>query len=1209
MKKKKEVTGTICQELTCPACGKLYNNPYLLPCDHSLCDTCLSKEIKHEKRGQISVKCPLCKENFCFSQEDEVKFPENYLLNSTVTRYRQEGFNAEKVKKKKRKVKGRISPQQMQILCQLCDEKDNHIAMKKCVNCNLNFCEKCLRKIHNNKAFLSHVLIDPSSYVGSQIKCFYHPFTNLKHYCVQDKLPICDECKLSTHRNHRLYSLDLAFQCEVAEMQKHVSQFTEVKANYEKCIQQLKLMKTNIEINEMQQNAKLTKEFNSIQEDLKLQEQTIKEKMKIENTKKQNEVDNFIESASKLMLKLEGLILYTIEAFKETSPVIFLQTSAQINKRLTESMLCVTPSKSLAVIPFADFELNVDHLRDEINALPLQMCDSDSEYLCSGDFENIQVVNAPNKMKKMSATCNVQEILPNLHCPSFTSKIHATLSAPNLDLCSYISRSCAAIFNSDEPNADSHANKKLFLLCRPKCASENNVTLSSTNLCSQVAYSSLCSPQCTSQMDAISNETDVDSSICDPSSSNYSKPCTPTIDVTSNAPSIICCQSLSNSGDHAQQYGSEVQADTNHSLPPSCCSKSDGSIPSGGVYCICIKKHEFMDISNTCCDTNGIDLCNKASNMPTKMECNDRHQESGECQSPLEITKFTCILENKQAISTWQYPHQCSSERVISGDVFTVNLSPKEAHFLNAISSSKTTKSKHPNDHENVDLLKNHHTFSTPSEIMLDSDTGISYHCNSSCWSLERGNGENIEPLYQLNGPCFFTNGEPSQTDSTENRLEHLGKCTCSKSEKNLSSNCHVSDGSSKSQVSINACNTFSSIRSHGDIGNNLCCKRFNSSTERECSEKNTHSFQHQQHCSSDGYKMDCCRQEMHCLLGTTTYSTKSASFDNADISKPLRFWNTSNALHNTRSRHNFGGRPYCRNPKLLSKSKSFIRSNQRVQTGYSIISSQPARCLSQSATNFEVNANAPIKDPVKYHSSNHLYRIGFPKTRNLRNGQRTCSKLRPQNGSHISTGHKNKQHVHTPKKNITLNQGTKNVSLLSQMHDVTLTCNGGKLQLFDNSVQFDTENNDLTQISAQRFLNEPVDTLRRELSEAPTIYKHTVDGTSAKVKWLFPVEEHTVFFFELQFQEIISVDKEMAIPQFQAGVFSGIRRTNFIATNLNTNSEYLFRVRAVNVTGKGPWSQPYKILTVRGTMHPFTDTKEESVSIKGVKVTIRRSS
>ncbi|XP_072428863.1 protein FAM124A isoform X4 [Chiloscyllium punctatum] len=111
------------------------------------------------------------------------------------------------------------------------------------------------------------------------------------------------------------------------------------------------------------------------------------------------------------------------------------------------------------------------------------------------------------------------------------------------------------------------------------------------------------------------------------------------------------------------------------------------------------------------------------------------------------------------------------------------------------------------------------------------------------------------------------------------------------------------------------------------------------------------------------------------------------------------------------------------------------------------------------------------------------------------------------------------------------------------------------------------------------------------------------------QVKWLFPAEEHTVFFFELQFQEIISIDKEMAIPQYQAGVFSGIRRTNFVATNLNTNSEYLFRVRAVNVTGKGPWSQPYKILTVRGTMHHDMDTKEDAVSIKGVKVTIRRSS
>ncbi|XP_067850777.1 serine-rich adhesin for platelets-like isoform X2 [Heptranchias perlo] len=795
-------------------------------------------------------------------------------------------------------------------------------------------------------------------------------------------------------------------------------------------------------------------------------------------------------------------------------------------------------------------------------------------------------------MKKMKATCNVQEILPHPHCPSFTSKVHATLIAPNLDLCSCISRSCTVNLNSDASNVDSHADFACFPQCSPKCASENNTTINSTNidLCSHTAYSSLSNSQCASKMDAASKADDVGSCSYATNSSKCSEQFTSKIDVTSNASSMDFCESISNSNHHNPQYGNETQANTNNNLPLMCSSKSDESISSGGFHCVCLKTHEFKDTNSTHCNLVGIDPCSNVSNIPTESECNDNSQESDTCQSPPEITNFICISENTQAIPTWQSHQLCSYESLISGDVFTADLSQKGAYSSNGISSPKTANRKHPNDHGNAALLKDH-TFRSLSEQMPDSDTGISSSYNSSCLSLEREGGENIAPFYQFCVPCTSTNAGPSQTDCIKNGSEHLCKSTCSNGEKSIPSNCFVIDGLSKSQVSNNTCNTFSGVRPHGDIGSNLCCKSLNLSSERKCFEKITHSCQHHQQCSSDGYKMDCSKQEMHCLLQTTSYSAESASFDNGDISNPLGFWNTNNVVHNTKARCNFGDRPSCRNPKLLSKRKSCIRSNPKTQTGCNVQFAQSNLCQSQSTTNFEVNSNTSSRDSTKKrtfylptmpsynsaksNSSNHFYSIGFPKSRTLRNGHRTCSKLRPRNGIHIRTVHKNQRHAYTSKKNITINQ----------------------------------ENDDLGQISAQSFPNEPMNALKQELPEAPTIYKHTVAGTSAKVRWMFGVEERIAYFFELQFQEIISIDKEMAIPRDQAGVFSGIRHKNFVATNLNSNSEYLFRVRAVNVAGKGPWSQPYKILTVHGTEQRDIDTKEEVVSLKGVKVTIRRSS
>ncbi|XP_055502367.1 uncharacterized protein LOC129703709 [Leucoraja erinacea] len=1045
--------------------------------------------------------------------------------------------------------------------------------MKKCVNCNLNFCEKCLRKIHKNKAFLSHVLIDPSSCVEDQIKCFFHPFTNLRHYCIQDKLPICDECKLSTHRNHRLYSLDLAFQCEIAEMQKNVSQFTEVKVNFEKCIQQMKLMKNDMEQNEIQRNAEVSKEFVSLHEALKVQEQAIKDMIKVETTKKQNEVDQFFESASASMLRLEGLMLYAMEACKESRPAIFLQTSAQINKRLADITLCVTPSNSLAVIPFEDFELNVDHIKDAIETLPSQLCETKSKHLCSGDFQMIQRLDAPYKVKKLKAACSLQEASLNPMYSSFTSKIHAALITPNLDLCSCITRSCAVTFNSDASNVDSRADVPASLPCGPRYASEDSLSVSSTKTALNDRASPEHSPS-TSKAETTSDATDGGS--CTHGGKSNA--------LISDASSLDYCESVANSEHYAPENSSEPQAETDYNL--SCTSDPHASNIFQSAY---FKNCDLKGASSALYNPVAMEPSSSVFNMSMEGECNDKSQESNQFQKVPEKTSSLWISEKTRPIPIWQLEQEDCYMRQSSGDAFSLELSPKGTGGSSNACSPEPENSKYLNDHESGDLSKDPMSSVISEQVAAESDTGISSSCNSSCLSSEKETDEYVPPFYQFCVPCTFTNTN-TDTGPPQADCANSGPEDDIDGEKGVPISICVNESLSPSEQSYHACNTFSCVGTYFATGHNLPCKNMNPASERESSEIIAAGCQMCHLSSSAGCMIDWDKREMYCLHKNTSNNADSAVVDDASISNPTRSWNTTNVPRNTRSRCKFGRRPSFRNPKLFSKGKAFLRGYPKPQTLNNVQFTPSACCQSQSTSNFEISSNmsnedlgnsrvlylprGTTDDSVKGHSSTRFYHIGGPKSRNFRSVHRTCSHLRPQNNA----VHKTQQHVCTLERNVTVKRDNGEMSQLS------------------------------VQLHASSLLKEPMTALD-QLPGPPKIYTHTVDGTSAKVKWMCPpVGKRTAYFFELQFQEIISVDKEMAIPQDQAGVFSGIRRRNFVATNLNSNSEYLFRVRAVNVSGEGPWSQPYKILTVCGTVRNSGNTKDKTVSLKGVKVTIHRS-
>ncbi|XP_041126625.1 tripartite motif-containing protein 42-like isoform X2 [Polyodon spathula] len=396
------------QELTCPACARLYINPILLPCNHSICDACLKKiRVETKNKTSITLKCPACQLQFESAANEKIPFPENHLLKNIMTRNRQ-GAELATNSSKKRKTE----LVEDTVFCQLCEQKAARREVKKCVTCKLIFCAKCLKKLHSNKAFLQHSIVNLDWDTGpQQIKCFFHPHFDLIHYCTQLKIVICEECLKTTHKGQPVITLDVAFQDESKELLRLISSFKKVKEEYENATLSLSRFRASLDKMESGINQKVFHQFLSLHEALQIQENKIRGGVNNEKVKGQLEIDSFLKSASKAMFAMEGTAEYISEALKESNTVAFLQTSRLIGEHFKQAIDTVNrPSKEIYKSSLVDFSIDVNPIKEEI--LKLQ-----------GYTHNVSQDDsiAPNDnwIPDCNSSSSIQVELP--HTPSVTS--------------------------------------------------------------------------------------------------------------------------------------------------------------------------------------------------------------------------------------------------------------------------------------------------------------------------------------------------------------------------------------------------------------------------------------------------------------------------------------------------------------------------------------------------------------------------------------------------------------------------------------------------------------------------------------------------------------------------------------------------------------------------------------------------------------------
>ena len=198
-------------QLTCAICLDAFKDPKLLQCFHVYCKDCLQREVITDRQGQLSLRCPTCRQS-------------TLLPPATSVSDLQPAFHIHHLQDALEKVK-----EPKKVMCGKC-KKAKQAATSYCRNCGEFICAMCTT-IHSNwDDFAGHEVValeqleSKMKELGALKKvtfyCSLHKGKELEIYCETCEELICHNCTVTKHcRPEHKYSLvDDTFEQHKAEI-------------------------------------------------------------------------------------------------------------------------------------------------------------------------------------------------------------------------------------------------------------------------------------------------------------------------------------------------------------------------------------------------------------------------------------------------------------------------------------------------------------------------------------------------------------------------------------------------------------------------------------------------------------------------------------------------------------------------------------------------------------------------------------------------------------------------------------------------------------------------------------------------------------------------------------------------------------------------------------------------------------------------------
>ncbi|KAI8482150.1 hypothetical protein Bbelb_401400 [Branchiostoma belcheri] len=183
--------------LECTICLESYKDPKILPCLHTFCKDCLKEFVAKQGEAKDKFLCPTCRIETGLPEGGVAGLKNNFFVLSL-----RDTVNAHK---------SLVSKEDDNVPCDVCEEVANH----GCVVCEEFLCDDCARVHRRAKRTRGHEVIGvaelkqqlitktPSVKSTSLPMCPKHEDEKLKFYCETCQSPICRDCTVLHHKEHK----------------------------------------------------------------------------------------------------------------------------------------------------------------------------------------------------------------------------------------------------------------------------------------------------------------------------------------------------------------------------------------------------------------------------------------------------------------------------------------------------------------------------------------------------------------------------------------------------------------------------------------------------------------------------------------------------------------------------------------------------------------------------------------------------------------------------------------------------------------------------------------------------------------------------------------------------------------------------------------------------------------------------------------------
>lgn len=182
------------EQLLCPICLDLFNQPVSTPCGHNFCRDCIQGYWQCANLSQ----CPMCKERFYRRPELKV----NTFISELASQFKK---SVEKTDETETSTVGQFSGHKGDVSCDVCIGKRVK-ALKSCLDCLASFCETHLEPHHVLGTFKKHHLVNPMMNMRDRV-CQKHDKL-LDRFCNTDQVYVCQICIKKDHKAHHTVSIE-----------------------------------------------------------------------------------------------------------------------------------------------------------------------------------------------------------------------------------------------------------------------------------------------------------------------------------------------------------------------------------------------------------------------------------------------------------------------------------------------------------------------------------------------------------------------------------------------------------------------------------------------------------------------------------------------------------------------------------------------------------------------------------------------------------------------------------------------------------------------------------------------------------------------------------------------------------------------------------------------------------------------------------------